>query len=181
MTTDEFISNCKTAIWLAFAEIKLIRLPKDLSVVWLSKDLQNRKATFINLLEKFDERSWGVTYNGDKDEYYVDLYNGHYNVCVSGEEVQQAIKATRQHIKTECSWCTGRRIERSEQKYNVVAFKARSGYLPNLVNEATVFYGRADDGKLYYAAVDGKTKNFQWTMKQIKEYDLESYERIEVK
>lgn len=105
MTTDEFISNCEIAIWLSFAEIKLIRLPKDLSVVWLNKDLQNRKVKFINTVEENDERSWTVTYNDDKDEYYVDLYNGHYNICVSGEEVQQAIKATHQHIKNECSWC----------------------------------------------------------------------------
>lgn len=69
---------------------------------------------------------------------------------------------------------------KDEQKYNIVAFKARSGYLPNLINELAALYGRADDGKLYYAAVDGKTKNFQWTMRQIKEYGLEDCERIVV-
>lgn len=84
MTTDDFIFNCKAAIRLTLEE----KQPLDLSVVWLAKALQNRKALFANVEEKGDNRYWEVTYNGDKDEYYVDTYDKIDNTCVSNEKMK---------------------------------------------------------------------------------------------
>lgn len=108
------------------------------------------------------------------DNYQYDLYLfdklGWSTSVVREEFIKLALEYTSTPIEKRTR----------EPKYNVVAFQARSGYLPNLITELAELYGRADDGKLYYAAVDGKTKNFQWTMKQIEKYGLEDYERIEV-
>ncbi|ETA73515.1 DUF6275 family protein [Ligilactobacillus equi] len=100
MTTDEFIFNCKSAIFLSVKKTYLAE-PQDLSLVWLSKDLQNRKATFANTVEKEDDRYWEVTYNGDKDEYYVDTYIKFSNTCVSGEQVDFLMKIYR---RKEMKW-----------------------------------------------------------------------------
>lgn len=86
MTTKEFIFNCEMAIFLAVKK-KHLAEPQDLSVVWLGKNLQSCKATFANAVEKEDNRYWEVTYNRDKDEYYVDTYNKIDNTCVSGEDI----------------------------------------------------------------------------------------------
>ena len=44
----------------------------DVYVVWLCKTLQNNKALLSTTL--FDGMYYEVTYNGDKDEAYVDAY-----------------------------------------------------------------------------------------------------------
>ena len=44
----------------------------DVFVVWLCKTLQNNKALLSTTL--FDGMYYEVTYNGDKDEAYIDAY-----------------------------------------------------------------------------------------------------------
>ena len=44
----------------------------DVYVVWLCKTLQNNKALLSTTL--FDGMYYEVTYNGDKDEAYIDAY-----------------------------------------------------------------------------------------------------------
>ena len=44
----------------------------DVYVVWLCKTLQNNKALLSTRL--FDGMYYEVTYNGDKDEAYIDAY-----------------------------------------------------------------------------------------------------------
>ena len=46
--------------------------PKDVYVVWLSKTLQNGKALLSTT--RPDGMYYEVTYNGDKNEFYVDAY-----------------------------------------------------------------------------------------------------------
>lgn len=89
MTTDEFVSNCKEAILLSNKKTYMA-IPQNLTLVWSTKALQNRKATFVNVIEQGDARYWEVTYNGDKNEYYVDTYIKFRNDCISGENVKQA-------------------------------------------------------------------------------------------
>lgn len=51
----------------------------DIFVVWYSKTLQNHKAL---LGTRFANYYFECTYNGDKEEMYVDVYDKVQNVCV---------------------------------------------------------------------------------------------------
>ena len=53
----------------------------DIYVVWLSKTLQNNKALLST--DKGDGRYYEITYNGDKDEFYVDMYKKELNRAVT--------------------------------------------------------------------------------------------------
>lgn len=55
----------------------------DMYVVWFSKTLQNWKALVSGVhIEEYIE----VTYNGDKQETYIDVYNKIYNACVKDND-----------------------------------------------------------------------------------------------
>ena len=53
----------------------------DIYVVWLSKTLQNNKALLST--DKGDGRYYEITYNGDKDEFYFDMYKKEMNRAVT--------------------------------------------------------------------------------------------------
>lgn len=57
---------------------------KDLHLVWFSKILQNYKCVIIDL--KDNQRYYECTYNGTKDEIYIDIYEKQYNVVVPKDE-----------------------------------------------------------------------------------------------
>lgn len=60
--------------------------PSDMYVVWFCKTLQNWKALVSGVyINKYIE----VTYNGDKGETYVDVYNKTYNACVKDNAFMQ--------------------------------------------------------------------------------------------
>lgn len=54
----------------------------DVAVVWQCKTLQNYKAILIGLTQ--DEFLFEATYNGGKDELYLDAYDKIKNVCIGG-------------------------------------------------------------------------------------------------
>lgn len=65
-------------------------------------------------------------------------------------------------------------------KYRVVAFRWKNG-TPKNITESVAFYRRDCVGALDWTYNEAYTDESQkWTMKQIKEYDLESCERIKV-
>lgn len=45
---------------------------ENVIIVWQSKVLQNNKAMLI--VDDFGPQYFEVTYNGDKDEFYLDMY-----------------------------------------------------------------------------------------------------------
>lgn len=57
--------------------------PNDMFIVWSCKTLQNWKAIVsgVNVKELIE-----VTYNGDKDEIYVDVYEKKHNTVISHKE-----------------------------------------------------------------------------------------------
>jgi hypothetical protein len=57
---------------------------EDVYVVWFSKTLQNWKALVSTTLP--DEIYYEITYNGDKQEAYIDVYKKWDNICVKDEE-----------------------------------------------------------------------------------------------
>jgi hypothetical protein len=52
----------------------------DVYVVWLGKTLQNNKATASTTVA--DGMYYELTYNGDKNELYLDVYKKWENVCI---------------------------------------------------------------------------------------------------
>lgn len=55
-------------------------IPNDMFIVWMCKTLQNWKAIVsgVHVKELIE-----VTYNGDKDEIYVDVYEKKHNTVIS--------------------------------------------------------------------------------------------------
>lgn len=53
----------------------------DIFIVWQVKVLQNNKALASTTL--FDGMYYEITYNGDKDEIYLDAYKKWENKCIS--------------------------------------------------------------------------------------------------
>lgn len=53
----------------------------DVFIVWSCKTLQNNKALASTTLP--DGMYYELTYNGDKDELYLDAYKKWENICIS--------------------------------------------------------------------------------------------------
>ena len=77
MTVKKFIDFCKEQVanytneHLDKTDNKQIT-KDDVFVVWCCKTLQNNKALLSTTL--FDGMYYEITYNGDKDEAYIDAY-----------------------------------------------------------------------------------------------------------
>lgn len=61
-------------------------LPDDLNLVWFSKTLQHFKCLLCTT--RPDHLYFEVTYNGDRFELYVDIYDKLYNDCVKAFELK---------------------------------------------------------------------------------------------
>lgn len=55
-------------------------------IVWQCKTLQNRK--FLISTDISDGMYYEVTYNGDKDEWYLNAYKKLENRCIPGKSVE---------------------------------------------------------------------------------------------
>lgn len=62
-------------------DVKPINI-KDVYVVWMCKTLQNSKALLSTTVP--DGKYYEMTYNGDKNELYMDVYTKVDNICVPG-------------------------------------------------------------------------------------------------
>ncbi len=58
--------------------------PDDVYIVWMCKTLQNSKAMLSTPVP--DTRYYEVTYNGDKEEAYLDAYVKEKNNCFEVKE-----------------------------------------------------------------------------------------------
>lgn len=76
---NEFIEKCKNIV-VGYVGEKNNITKDDVFVVWSCKTLQNKKAL---LSATFKEAPYfEITYNGDKDETYVDVYKKERNYVV---------------------------------------------------------------------------------------------------
>lgn len=85
MTNSEFQDRCKRIVRYYFNEkvekTDAARLKdKDIYIVWLCKTLQNHKALLSTNIS--DGMYYEITYNGDKDEFYLDAYKKWENRCI---------------------------------------------------------------------------------------------------
>lgn len=85
MDNQNFVKLAKKAVADYFNSHKEItaegRLtPEDVYVVWLCKTLQNNKALLSTTV--WDGMYYEATYNGDKNEMYLDAYKKWDNKCI---------------------------------------------------------------------------------------------------
>jgi orf78 len=87
---DNFINNCLNAVWLTLSveDNQVDEIYESLKIVWFSKTLQNHKALIMSTHDDLNHLYWEVTYNGNRNEYYVDRYRKASNVVISGEDVE---------------------------------------------------------------------------------------------
>lgn len=88
MNSEEFIFNSKLKV-RRYAEKHLDKTDEtpnfEVYVVWYCKTLQNHKALLSTNLP--DGMYYECTYNGDKNEFYLDAYKKFENICYKiGEE-----------------------------------------------------------------------------------------------
>ena len=85
MNTDKFLDLCKAEV-VKYTNDHLDETDKkeitedDVFMVWCCKTLQNNKALLSTTL--FDGMYYEITYNGDKDEMYLDAYKKWENKCI---------------------------------------------------------------------------------------------------
>lgn len=88
MTAKKFIALCKKVV-CDYANERLDKTDgkqiteNDVYIVWLCKTLQNNKALVSTTL--LDGSYYELTFNGDKNECYVDVYKKWENFCVDAE------------------------------------------------------------------------------------------------
>lgn len=83
--SEEFLALCKNKVVEYFnqhadkTDLKTISVG-DVFVVWYAKVLQNHKALISTTVS--DGMYYELTYNGSKDEIYLDAYKKWENVCI---------------------------------------------------------------------------------------------------
>lgn len=91
MNTEQFVSLIKRVV-VVYANVHLDKsgckeiIEDDVYIVWLCKTLQNSKALASTTL--FDGMYYEITYNGDKQELYLDAYKKWENKCIKIEEAE---------------------------------------------------------------------------------------------
>ena len=84
-SSKEYLDKCKQLVadyateHLDKADNKVVSVD-EVFVVWYCKTLQNHKALLSTTL--FDGMYYELTYNGDKNEIYLDAYKKFENRCV---------------------------------------------------------------------------------------------------
>lgn len=86
MGSKEFIEFCKEQVANYFnrkkekTDVNKSMTTEDVYVVWYSKSLKNHKALLSTTV--CDGMYYELTYNGEKDELYIDAYKKWENICV---------------------------------------------------------------------------------------------------
>lgn len=91
MSVDKFINLAKVAVKNYTNQLeygcKNIGIGiNDVIVVWQCNTLRNHKASLITNL--YDKLYYEVTYNGDKNEFYFDVYEKRENRCFKEEDIR---------------------------------------------------------------------------------------------
>ena len=94
MNSKEFEKICVDIVVAYFNEHvdksdKILISRDDVFTVWSCKTLQNNKALLSTVVP--DGMYYEFTYNGDKDELYMDAYKKWENICIEnpGEKIYE--------------------------------------------------------------------------------------------
>lgn len=90
MTNEEFIKLAKEQVFenhldRTIDDFDAFFRPSKVFVAWYAKVLQNHKA-LLGVSDPNDQHYYEVTYNGDKGELYLDVYNKEENICIKVNE-----------------------------------------------------------------------------------------------
>ena len=91
MGNERFKKLCKSAV-VRYVNEKLLGEDEayisreDVYIVWLCKVLQNNKALLSTTRE--DGMYYEITYNGDKDELYLDAYKKSENIMIKPVDLE---------------------------------------------------------------------------------------------
>lgn len=89
-TNDEMLDLCKDIVISYIEANEPVKVTKDsVFIVWFSKTLQNFKALVSTTLS--DGMYYELTYNGDKDELYLDAYKKLENKAYDLKEDEEVI------------------------------------------------------------------------------------------
>jgi len=77
---DQFLTKAKNMV----TRVRPQLTPDDVYIVWFCKVLGNWKALLST--DVFKGQYWEVTYNGAKQETYVDTYQKAFNNCIPDGE-----------------------------------------------------------------------------------------------
>ena len=92
MTSYNFEVICKNALIKELKEKYNETLTiQDLHLVWFTKALKNYKCVICDLLPT-NQRIYECTYNGEKDELYVDIYSKEHNIKVDSKDFSTIVK-----------------------------------------------------------------------------------------
>ena len=87
-TNDEMLDLCKDIVISYIEDNEPVKVTKDnVFIVWFSKTLQNFKALVSTTLS--DGMYYELTYNGDKDELYLDAYKKWENKAYNLKEDEE--------------------------------------------------------------------------------------------
>lgn len=90
MTSYKFEVICKNELIKELKELYREEYTiEDLHLVWFSKCLQNYKCTICDL--KDNSRYYECTYNGDKKQLYVDIYDKQFNTVVEEADFKETV------------------------------------------------------------------------------------------
>ena len=85
---DEMLDLCKDIVISYIEDNEPVKVTKDnVFIVWFSKTLQNFKALVSTTLS--DGMYYELTYNGDKDELYLDAYKKWENKAYNLKEDEE--------------------------------------------------------------------------------------------
>ncbi len=81
---------CKNALIKALRENYNEELTiEELHLVWFAKALENYKCVIIDL--KDNQRYYELTYNGNKNEIYLDIYNKEHNIVIDNQDFNDVV------------------------------------------------------------------------------------------
>ena len=72
---------------------------KDVYVVWMCKTLKNSKALLSTTVP--DGKYYEMTYNGEKDELYMDVYTKVENICVPSSKFKKTVNLPEEDCERE--------------------------------------------------------------------------------
>ena len=74
---------------------------EDVFVVWMCKTLKNSKALLSTTVP--DGKYYEMTYNGEKDELYMDVYTKIQNICVPSSEFKKTVTMPDENCEIPCA------------------------------------------------------------------------------
>lgn len=74
---------------------------RNVYVVWMCKTLKNSKALLSTTVP--DGKYYEMTYNGEKDELYMDVYTKIQNICIPSSKFKKTVTMPDENCEIPCA------------------------------------------------------------------------------